>query len=111
MTETEGTYNTQTIDKTVLTLLLSLQVGDCHKLTWCCLRLHCCWERNDLLTLEVSREAETYCVLQGAQGSAVPVFIGAIDLATIYFLHVTGEIRHMLPFRCWWGVVGWGSPE
>ncbi|KAL4801325.1 hypothetical protein ASPSYDRAFT_165259 [Aspergillus sydowii CBS 593.65] len=51
---------------------------------------------------EVSREAEIYRVLQRAQGSAVPVFLGAIDLANIYFLHGAGEIRHML-------LMGWGG--
>ncbi|KAF4251477.1 hypothetical protein CNMCM8980_006750 [Aspergillus fumigatiaffinis] len=51
---------------------------------------------------EVSREAEIYHVLQRAQGSAVPVFLGAIDLAQIYFLHGAGEIRHML-------LMGWGG--
>lgn len=45
---------------------------------------------------EVSREAEVYRILQKAQGSAVLVSLGTIDLAKIYFLHGTGEIRHML---------------
>ena len=51
---------------------------------------------------EVSREAEVYRILQKAQGSAVPVFLGTIDLAKIYFLYGAGEIRHML-------VMGWGG--
>ncbi|KAL4931879.1 uncharacterized protein BDV17DRAFT_279971 [Aspergillus undulatus] len=51
---------------------------------------------------EVSREAEVYQILRKAQGSAVPVFLGTIDLAKIYFLHGAGEIRHML-------VMGWGG--
>ncbi|PWY82241.1 hypothetical protein BO70DRAFT_336669 [Aspergillus heteromorphus CBS 117.55] len=51
---------------------------------------------------EVAREAEVYRILQKAQGSAVPVFLGTIDLAKIYFLHGAGEIRHML-------VMGWGG--
>lgn len=51
---------------------------------------------------EVSREADIYHVLRKAQGSAVPVFLGAIDLAKIYFLHGAGEIRHML-FMAWGG--------
>ncbi|KAJ5294565.1 hypothetical protein N7508_009386 [Penicillium antarcticum] len=51
---------------------------------------------------EVSREAEVYRILQRAQGSAVPVFLGSIDLAKIYFLHGAGEIRHML-------VMAWGG--
>ncbi|KAE8154478.1 hypothetical protein BDV25DRAFT_147743 [Aspergillus avenaceus] len=53
---------------------------------------------------EVSREAEVYRVLQRAQGSAVPVFLGAINLAQIYFLHGAGEIRHML-------LMGWGGED
>jgi serine/threonine protein kinase len=51
---------------------------------------------------EVSHEADVYNVLRKAQGSAVPVFLGAIDLAKIYFLHGAGEIRHML-FMAWGG--------
>ncbi|KAL5000502.1 hypothetical protein BDV10DRAFT_162155 [Aspergillus recurvatus] len=51
---------------------------------------------------EVSREAQVYRLLRKAQGSAVPVFLGTIDLAKIYFLHGAGEIRHML-------VMGWGG--
>ncbi|KAF4213889.1 hypothetical protein CNMCM5878_009879 [Aspergillus fumigatiaffinis] len=51
---------------------------------------------------EVSREAEVYRVLQRAQGSAVPVFLGSINLAQIYFLHGAGKIRHML-------LMGWGG--
>ncbi|PYI33130.1 hypothetical protein BP00DRAFT_414113 [Aspergillus indologenus CBS 114.80] len=54
------------------------------------------------LWAEVSREAEVYRVLQRAQGSAVPVFLGAINLAQIYFLHGAGKIRHML-------LMGWGG--
>lgn len=50
----------------------------------------------------VSREAEVYRVLQRAQGSAVPVFLGAINLAQTYFLHGAGKIRHML-------LMGWGG--
>ncbi|KAK9245763.1 hypothetical protein V1506DRAFT_521583 [Lipomyces tetrasporus] len=45
---------------------------------------------------EVSREADVYRVLKKAQGSAVPVFLGTIDLEKIYFLHGGGQIRHML---------------
>ncbi|CEL07057.1 hypothetical protein ASPCAL10222 [Aspergillus calidoustus] len=51
---------------------------------------------------KVSREAEVYGVLQRAQGSAVPVLLGAIDLAQIYFLHGARSIRHML-------LMGWGG--
>lgn len=49
---------------------------------------------------DVSREAQVYQILRKAQGSAVPVFLGTVDLAKIYFLHGAGEIRHML-------VIGW----
>ena len=51
---------------------------------------------------DVSLEAQVYQILRKAQGSAVPVFLGTIDLAKIYFLHGAGEIRHML-------VMGWGG--
>ncbi|KAJ5982300.1 hypothetical protein N7451_012400 [Penicillium sp. IBT 35674x] len=51
---------------------------------------------------EVSREAQVYQILRKAQGSAVPVFLGTVDLAKIYFLHGAGQIRHML-------VMGWGG--
>ncbi|KAL3468709.1 hypothetical protein BJX99DRAFT_242872 [Aspergillus californicus] len=52
----------------------------------------------------VSREADVYRILQRAQGSAIPVFLGAIDLANIYFLHGAGDIRHML-------LMGWGGED
>ena len=52
---------------------------------------------------EVSRETEVYKVLQRAQGSAVPVFLGKIDLEKIYFLHGAGQIRHML-LMAWAGM-------
>ncbi|RAL06619.1 uncharacterized protein BO97DRAFT_439034 [Aspergillus homomorphus CBS 101889] len=45
---------------------------------------------------KVSQEAEVYCILQSIQGSAVPVFLGLLNLAKIFFLHGVGEIRHML---------------
>ena len=51
---------------------------------------------------QVSREAEVYQILRKAQARAVPVFLGALNLAQIYFLHGAGEIRHML-------VMGWGG--
>ncbi|KAJ5161021.1 hypothetical protein N7492_006413 [Penicillium capsulatum] len=51
---------------------------------------------------EVSREAQVYRVLRKAQGSAVPVFLGTIDLAKIFFLHGAGQIRHLL-------IMGWGG--
>ncbi|KAL4780135.1 hypothetical protein BJX76DRAFT_351242 [Aspergillus varians] len=53
---------------------------------------------------EVSREADVYRFLQRAQGSAIPVFLGAIDLAKVYFLHGSGDIRHML-------LMGWGGED
>ncbi|KAF5856131.1 hypothetical protein ETB97_007835 [Aspergillus alliaceus] len=51
---------------------------------------------------EVSREADIYRILSKVQGSAVPVFLGAIDLAKIYFLDGAGAIRHML-------LMSWGG--
>ncbi|KAE8396777.1 hypothetical protein BDV37DRAFT_277386 [Aspergillus pseudonomiae] len=45
---------------------------------------------------EVKREADIYRILWRAQGLAVPVFLGTIDLAMIYFLEGAGRIRHML---------------
>lgn len=51
---------------------------------------------------DVSHKAQVYQVLRKAQGSAVPVFLGMINLAKIYFLHRAGEIHHML-------VMGWGG--
>ncbi|PLN77563.1 hypothetical protein BDW42DRAFT_176664 [Aspergillus taichungensis] len=51
---------------------------------------------------EVSREADIYRILKRAQGSAVPVFLGPINLAQTYFLHGAGRIRHML-------LMGWGG--
>lgn len=53
---------------------------------------------------QVSQEAEIYRILHKVQGSAVPVFLGAIDLAYIYFLHGAGQIRHML-------LMGWGGEK
>ncbi|OJD12968.1 hypothetical protein AJ78_06516 [Emergomyces pasteurianus Ep9510] len=50
----------------------------------------------------VSREAEIYRVLQKAQGSAAPVFLGTIDLKLFLFLHGAGDIRHML-------LMGWAG--
>lgn len=52
----------------------------------------------------VSREADIYRILQRAQGSAIPVFLGAIDLAKVYFLHGAGDLRHML-------LMGWGGED
>lgn len=52
----------------------------------------------------VSSEADVYRILRPVQGSAVPVFLGAIDLDRVYFLHGAGEIRHML-------LMGWGGED
>jgi len=51
---------------------------------------------------EVCREAQVYQILRKTQASAVPVFLGTIDLAKIYFFHGAGQIRHMI-------VMGWGG--
>jgi hypothetical protein len=50
----------------------------------------------------VSREAMFYKILDSVQGSVVPVFLGAIDMAQSYFLHGAGEIQHML-------LMAWGG--
>ncbi|KAJ5718899.1 uncharacterized protein N7483_009981 [Penicillium malachiteum] len=44
----------------------------------------------------VSREVQVYQILRKAQGSAVPVSLGTIDLAKTYHLDGAGPIRHML---------------
>ncbi|RAQ79515.1 hypothetical protein COH21_012816 [Aspergillus flavus] len=51
---------------------------------------------------EVKREADVYRILSKVQGSAVPVFLGTVDLAKTYFLHGAGKIRHML-------LMAWGG--
>ncbi|RAK97873.1 uncharacterized protein BO80DRAFT_314628, partial [Aspergillus ibericus CBS 121593] len=51
---------------------------------------------------EISRESKIYNILRPVQGSAVPVFLGEVNLAHTYFLHGVGAIRHML-------VMGWGG--
>ncbi|KAJ5087271.1 hypothetical protein N7456_010887 [Penicillium angulare] len=51
---------------------------------------------------EVSKEKDVYHILRAAQGSAVPVFWGAIDLENIFFLHNAGPICHML-------IMGWAG--
>ncbi|EFE44797.1 hypothetical protein TRV_00469 [Trichophyton verrucosum HKI 0517] len=51
---------------------------------------------------EVSSEATIYRILRELQGSAVPVFLGLIDLKMIYYLHGVGAIQHML-------LMGWGG--
>ncbi|KGY15451.1 hypothetical protein PABG_11764 [Paracoccidioides brasiliensis Pb03] len=42
------------------------------------------------------------CAEHGYTGVAVPIFLGSIDLAEIYFLHGFGPIRHML-------LMAWGG--
>ncbi|KAL3428561.1 hypothetical protein BDV09DRAFT_190842 [Aspergillus tetrazonus] len=51
----------------------------------------------------VSREAEVYRFLRQAQGSAVPVFLGMVNLAKFYYVHGAGKNRHML-IMAWGGV-------
>jgi hypothetical protein len=55
--------------------------------------------RNKLLY-----EADVYRVLRKAQGSAVPVFLGSIDLANIFFLHGGACIKHMM-------LLSWGGKQ
>jgi hypothetical protein len=57
----------------------------------------------------VLREAHFYQILRSAQGSAVPVFLGSIDLKQTYFLHGAGEIRHMLLMA--WGGTPFTEPQ
>ncbi|KAJ5150384.1 hypothetical protein N7492_010735 [Penicillium capsulatum] len=63
---------------------------------------------TDRLWKEVSKEAMIYRILRKAQGSAVPVFLGTIDLTMTYFLHGADEIRHML-LMAWGGEIISGS--
>ncbi|KAI2839191.1 hypothetical protein CBS63078_5831 [Aspergillus niger] len=51
---------------------------------------------------QLEREADVYQMLEPVQGSAVPVYIGKIDLQKMYFLLGAGKIRHML-------LMGWGG--
>lgn len=53
---------------------------------------------------QVSREADVYRVLSPVQGSAVPVFIGKVDLDKWYFLHEAGRIQHMI-LMAWGGEI------
>ncbi|KAM5440953.1 hypothetical protein MferCBS31731_004092 [Microsporum ferrugineum] len=59
---------------------------------------------TDLRWDEVRRETEVYRVLYTVQGSAVPVFLGPIDMKMTYHVHGAGSIRHML-------LMGWGGQE
>ncbi|EEQ30518.1 hypothetical protein McanMca71_000776 [Microsporum canis] len=53
---------------------------------------------------EVQREAVVYRFLHRAQGSAVPVFLGCVNLRMTYYLHGAGPIKHML-------LMGWGGED
>ncbi|OJJ88582.1 uncharacterized protein ASPGLDRAFT_97200, partial [Aspergillus glaucus CBS 516.65] len=48
------------------------------------------------LWLEIRREADVYQVLRACQGSAVPVFLGTLDLHKTFLMHPSTCIRHML---------------
>ncbi|KAJ5110880.1 hypothetical protein N7532_001415 [Penicillium argentinense] len=52
----------------------------------------------------VKKEADVYRILQKAQGSSVPVFLGTIDLAMGFCLHGAGTIQHML-LMAWGGIL------
>jgi hypothetical protein len=45
---------------------------------------------------KLSREVDIYYIPQRAQGSVIPVFLGAINLAKVYFLHGVRGIQHIL---------------
>ncbi|KAH8431854.1 uncharacterized protein LDX57_009505 [Aspergillus melleus] len=51
---------------------------------------------------QLEREADVYRMLSPVQGSAVPVFLGKINMQKIYRLHGAGKIWHML-------LMGWGG--
>lgn len=53
---------------------------------------------------QLKREADIYRMLQPVQGSAIPVFIGKLDMRHMIFLWGAGKIRHML-------LMGWGGEE
>ncbi|KAK9335722.1 hypothetical protein V1521DRAFT_438946 [Lipomyces starkeyi] len=57
---------------------------------------------TDRLWTDVRAEADVYRALQKAQGSAVPVFLGTIDLKMTYFLEGGACIKHML-------LMSWGG--
>ncbi|KAK9481649.1 hypothetical protein V1527DRAFT_99870 [Lipomyces starkeyi] len=59
---------------------------------------------TDRLWTEVRGEADVYRALQKAQGSAVPVFLGTIDLKMTYFLEGGACIKHML-------LMSWGGEQ
>ncbi|PYH31037.1 uncharacterized protein BO87DRAFT_379195 [Aspergillus neoniger CBS 115656] len=57
----------------------------------------------DLWKEKVSREADIYRILHQAQGSAVPVVLGTVDLKMTYFSH-EADINHML-------LMAWGGEQ
>ncbi|ODQ72891.1 hypothetical protein LIPSTDRAFT_71169, partial [Lipomyces starkeyi NRRL Y-11557] len=59
---------------------------------------------TDRLWTDVRAEADVYRALQKAQGSAVPVFLGTIDLKMTYFLEGGACIKHML-------LMSWGGEQ
>ncbi|RMY61649.1 hypothetical protein D0863_11213 [Hortaea werneckii] len=50
----------------------------------------------------VAREAQFYQILRPAQGSAIPVFLGELDMKQTSYWHGAGEIQHML-------LMAWGG--
>ncbi|KAI7490417.1 hypothetical protein KC351_g651 [Hortaea werneckii] len=50
----------------------------------------------------VAREAQFYQILRPAQSSAIPVFLGELDMKQTFYLHGAGEIQHML-------LMAWGG--
>ncbi|KAK9322667.1 hypothetical protein V1517DRAFT_235789, partial [Lipomyces orientalis] len=59
---------------------------------------------TDRFWADVRTETDVYRVLQKAQGSAVPVFLGTIDLKLTYFLQRGICIKHML-------LLSWGGEQ
>ncbi|PYH88365.1 hypothetical protein BO71DRAFT_285224, partial [Aspergillus ellipticus CBS 707.79] len=51
---------------------------------------------------QISREAEIYSILSRVQESAVPVFLGKLDLDKFYFIYSTGKIQYIL-------LIAWGN--
>ncbi|RMZ06321.1 hypothetical protein D0862_04647 [Hortaea werneckii] len=50
----------------------------------------------------VAREAQFYQILRPAQGSAIPVFLGELDIKQTFYLHGADKIQHML-------LIAWGG--
>lgn len=53
---------------------------------------------------EVQREAKVYQVLNSLQGSAVPIFLGTVNIQKVYFLHGGARIKHFL-------LLSWGGKQ